>query len=296
MRAYFRQRDVLEVETPYLSQHAATDPNLRSFAVPTATAGDRFLHTSPEFAMKRLLAAYGQSVFQICRVFRDAEQGQMHNPEFTMLEWYQVGVEYRQLIDEVGELLQLLINPYRPLQPMRLCSYGNAFKEACGLDPTTATVEELTRCAQTHELHIAGHIEADELLDLLLSQVVAPSFVDDRITVIYEFPATQAALSKVDGQPPVAQRFEVFVADIELADGYQELTDPQQQCMRFEADRRQRLHKKLPDLPYDAYLIQALQAGMSDCSGVALGLDRLMMVIIGTRDIDDVLSFDWSSA
>jgi lysyl-tRNA synthetase class 2 len=298
IREFFRRHSVLEVDTPALSTAGATDPHLHSFTVCTAfhddRAAPRYLHTSPEFAMKRLLAAGSGSIFQICKVFRDAEIGRLHNPEFTMVEWYRVGLGYHQLMDEVAALVGEALEGFRRLAATEKLTYREAFLRACGFDPHDATAEEIIDLARVHGI-VATGLPTDDpngWRDLLLTQLVEPGLGNGRLTFLYDFPAAAAALARIRlGKPPVAERFELYLDGIELANGFQELTDPQEQRERFEQDAQARRRQGLPAVPIDNRLIAALVHGLPACSGVALGFDRLVMSAARAASVDETLAF-----
>ncbi len=298
IRAFFAQAGVLEVETPMLSRAAATDVQIESFAVP-AGALKRFLHTSPEFAMKRLLAAGSGDIYQICRVFREDEAGRYHNPEFTLLEWYRLDWDAVRLAQEVIDLIGSVAQVLGRAAPdaVRRLSYAQAFDEALGIDPHRATADMLAAVAHGQGLQVVGELGRDAWLDLLFSECVAAAFARDSLTVIDEYPASQAALARVrPGTPSVAERFEVFAGPVELANGFHELADAREQAARFEADNRARASLGRAAMPVDQRLVAALEAGLPDCSGVALGLDRLLMWLGGWERIDEVLAFPWGRA
>lgn len=296
IRAFFTQRNLLEVDTPALSQWASTDPNTHSFAL-DAGQDRRFLHTSPEYPMKRLLAAGVGDIFEISKVFRVGEMGRYHNPEFSLLEWYRVGWDHWQLIAEVDELLHEVLSGYTSLETSRQISYREAFRQTAGLDPFDCTDGLLSRRAADFGIDIQSALERDEWLDLLMSQIVASEFPKDRLTYLYDYPASQSALAKIRlDNPPVAERFEVFWGPLELANGYHELTQADQQRKRFMAERRHRNQHGLADTPIDTLLLDALEHGMPDCAGVALGLDRLLMMATGAKHIQEVIAFPWARA
>ena len=298
VREFFARRGVLEVETPILSTAGSTDPHLHSFVAASRAPGDaatlHFLHTSPEFAMKRLLAAGSGSIYQICRVFRAGEAGRRHNPEFTLLEWYRVGFDYHALMDEVEALATEILRGRRDLDAPERLSYCEAFLRYAGLDPHAATPADFAAAAAAHGVSAMGIPEADggAWRDLLLTHVVEPHLGRNRLTFLYDYPADAAALARVrPGTPPVAERFELYLDGIELANGFQELTDAEEQRQRFERDRAWRRAHGLPDVPHDERLLRALAAGLPPCSGVALGFDRLVMLALGARSIAEVIAF-----
>lgn len=297
IRRFFEARGVLEVETPALSHAATTDLHLASFATryvgPSAAAGTPlYLHTSPEFAMKRLLAAGFGSIYQICKVFRDGEAGRLHNPEFTLLEWYRVRFDHMQLGEEVVSLIQEVLGGTLPLAPREWLSYRDAFVRYCGIDPHTAKLEELQACAANLNPGWALSDDRDAWLDLLLTHRVEPLLGRGRLTLLYDYPASQAALARVRAGPPaVAERFEVYLNGIELANGFHELGDADEQQRRFARDNARRSIKGLPMMPQDEHLLSALREGLPDCAGVALGVDRLVMLLIGARSLQEVIAF-----
>ncbi len=299
IRAFFDQRGVLEVETPLLSRSCATDPHLTSFAT-RYQQQELFLNTSPEFCMKRLVAAHGEAVFQICKAFRADELGPVHNPEFTMLEWYRPGLDMFALMDEVAELVQMLASAHAIEHGhIQRISYADAFREAAGLEPHSASADECRRCAVRHGVEQPVGLEdaVDEWLDWLLTQLVMPSFQTGGFTFLYDYPQSQAALAKLrrdrDGNT-VAARFELFYGALELANGFDELRDAAEQRERFDRDNRLRNFNGLPSSSMDEYLLQALTHGLPACSGVALGLDRLLMVLDRADRIEQVLAFPFS--
>ncbi len=301
VRDFFAHRAVLEVETSVLSAAGIPDPNLLSFATrytgPGAPRGrDLYLHTSPEFAMKRLLAAGSGSIYQLCKVFRDSEAGRLHNPEFTMLEWYRVGYDHRALMPEVAELVTGLLSAHTPLEATESLSYQEAFQRHTGIDPHRASHEQFADCAASHGIHppeaLAGRHDAALWRDLLLSHVVEPRLGAGRLTFVYDYPASQAALARVrPGDPPLASRFELYVNGIELANGFHELADSAEQRTRFERQLHARTAAGLAAVPLDERLLAALTGGLPDCAGVALGFDRLVMLAAGARTLEEVIAF-----
>jgi lysyl-tRNA synthetase class 2 len=290
VRRFFDERGVLEVETPILSAAAVTDLHLHSVAcrLDLDDRRPRYLQTSPEYAMKRLLAAGSGPIYQICKVFRDGERGRRHNPEFTMLEWYRPGFDHHRLMDEVDELLQAVLG----VAAGERISYADAFRRHAGVDPHAASDGELR--SRVAALGVAGvtELDHDDLLNLILSHEVERRLGVGRPTFMFDYPASQAALSRVRaGDPPVAERFEVFLDGLELANGFHELAEPAEQRRRFESDRGERRRRGLPEVPLDERLLAALASGLPDCAGVALGVDRLVMLKIGCRDIADVIAF-----
>lgn len=300
-RAFFAARKVLEVETPALSRAAATDPRIESLRTHMSGEGGRarYLHTSPEFPMKRLLAALSGDIYQICKVFRNGEAGRWHNPEFTLLEWYRTDFDHHALMDEVAELLAGLIEPYRPLAAPERLSYGEAVLQHAGVDPFTDTVDRIEACIRGAGVSPPDSLGEDRSawLDLLISTCVAPRLGRGRATFVYDFPPAQAALARIRPDPqPVAERFEVFVDGIELANGFHELTDADEQRARFDADLAARERAGSTAAPVDEHLLSALAAGLPDCAGVALGFDRVVMLATGARHIAEVLSFPFETS
>jgi lysyl-tRNA synthetase class 2 len=294
IRSYFSVRGVLEVETPVLSAAATVDPQIDSFATVAPAGRQRWLHTSPEFAMKRLLAAGSGPIYQIARVFRREEAGRFHNPEFSLLEWYRPGWDHLLLMQEVQDLLQACGLPAGPA--WERLSYRQAFLRHAQLDPFEASPTELRQaCAQRLNLDggLAGEAAPVLCLDLLMSNCVGPQLGLEVPAFLYDFPAAQAALARVrPGNPPVAERFELFWKGIELANGFHELTDAGEQRRRFEQDRARRLDEGREAPPYDAHLIAALEAGLPPCAGVALGLDRVLQLLLDLPALADTLAFD----
>lgn len=291
LRQFFAARSVLEVDTPALSRAGATDRHIGSFRVDDGRGGALYLHTSPEFPMKRLLAAGSGDIWQLCKVFRNGETGRRHNPEFTMVEWYRVGFDHHQLMAEVAELLGALVPE---LAPPEYLTYGEAFQRHAGLDPFAAT-PQACRAALTADGHhppAEGELDRDGWLDLLAGELVYPALGQGRLTFIYNYPASQAALARVwPGEPPVAERFEAFIDGVELVNGFHELADAAEQRQRFEADRTYRRQQGLMDVPMDERLLAALKQGLPDCAGVALGFDRLVMIAAGARSLAEVIAF-----
>ncbi|MGQ9658540.1 MAG: EF-P lysine aminoacylase EpmA [Thermochromatium sp.] len=298
IREFFRESGVLEVETPILSRAAVTDPALASLSTRVDIAGfgarrPLYLHTSPEFAMKRLLAAGIGPIYQICKVFRDAERGRRHHPEFSLLEWYRPGWDYARLMEEVGALVRMALG--RPEMPLERLSYRDLFRDELGVDPWHAGIEQLRRTAERAGLRgVEGlDLDRDGWLDLLLAQCLESRLGCGRLTFVCDYPPSQAALARLrtSGEVVIAERFELYVDGVELANGFGELVDAHEQRARFLADLEVRRAQGRPEPPIDEALLAALAQGMPDCAGVALGLDRLLMVAIGAEHIDTVLTF-----
>lgn len=289
VRDFFAQRGVLEVDTPVLSAHATVDRHIESFR----TIDGRWLQTSPEFAMKRLLCAGSGPIFQIARVFRLEESGRHHNPEFTMLEWYRPGYDHHRLMDEVEALLLALV-PSLAGGFGRL-SYRQAFRVHLEVDPFDEGAEAVAAALRRHGHDPVGMdtADADLWLDLAMSLVIGPQLGRGQPCFLHDFPASQAALSRIrPGHPPLAERFELFWNGIELANGFHELGDAAEQRARFEADRAWRARQGRVVPPHDRHLIEALATGLPPCAGVALGLDRLLMLALGKSRLADVMAFD----
>ncbi len=297
IRAFFASAGVMEVETPALSAAAVADPALESLQTcyrgPGASCDGRlFLHTSPEFAMKRLLAAGSGPIYQICKVFRGGERGRLHNPEFTLLEWYRPGLDHHGLMDEVEALVNRVSERPRPVHRL---AYGELFETHLRIDPHRYGEQELRLAALSAGIAGAAQLDlrgCDPWLDLLLTHCIEPHLRDRGLVFVYDYPASQAALARVrPGDPPVAERFELYLDGIELANGFHELADAAEQRRRFAQDLVRRRGLALPEVPLDERLLGALEAGLPDCSGVALGVDRLLMALTGARSIDEVLAF-----
>lgn len=297
IRIFFEQRSVLEVETSVLSQAAGTDPNLDSISAsyqdPQKKEKTLFLQTSPEFAMKRLLANGSGAIFQICKAFRNAEQGDKHNPEFTLLEWYQPGYDEHQLMDEVMELLKSLYPSEHILQRQwQRITYQNLFEQHLGFNPHTVGLEQLEQFARNKIDIELKQENKDTWLDLLFSHLIEPELQEP--VFIYDYPASQAALAVVEvnaeGQN-VARRFELVINGMEIANGYFELTDAEEQRRRFSHDLEERHAQEKKINPIDENFLAAMDIGLPVCAGVAVGLDRLLMLISDTKSINDVLAF-----
>ena len=304
IRAFFTGLDVLEVDTPVLSPAASTDPALASFKThyhgPGAVAGDtRYLHTSPEFPMKRLLAAGSGSIYQICKVFRDGESGARHNPEFTLLEWYRTGFDHIDLMDEVERLLADILLDIMPIASVYHWCYRDLFIEIAGIDPLITTSAELRTLLQSRYNVTAVGLaddDRDAWLDLVMTHVIEPR-LGDGLVFVRDYPASQAALARLrSGNPPVAARFEVYLNGIELANGFHELTDAVEQRRRFEKELERRRQTGVEVVNPDERFLSALNAGLPDCAGVALGLDRLLMLASGSKCVQDVIAFPFDSA
>lgn len=288
MRTFFEDRGILEVDTPLASPAGVTDPVIESV---TASISDEtyYLQTSPEYAMKRLLAAGSGSIFQICKAFRNERSTPIHSPEFTMLEWYRIGFDHHQLMDEMDELLQLILKS----KPAERFSYQTLFQHYLQVDPFAIPISELKTLAEKNNIHMRnpeGNTH-DDWLNLLISFVIEPQLGHDRPVFIYDYPVSQASLSKIryDKSPAVAERFEVYVKGIELANGFHELLDAGEQRKRFEDNNKIREAQNQKIIPIDEQLLGALEHGLPACAGVALGVDRLIMLALSCDKISKVL-------
>ncbi len=291
VRAYFSGQGVLEVDVPVIGRSAALDPNLESLAVDNG--GQPFyLQTSPEYFMKRLLAAGSGSIYALTRAFRRAEQGRLHNPEFALLEWYRLGYDLQQLIEDVLALLKTLL----PEAQVALHGYAELFERHMGCHPLTASLAELNQLVAQHTSY-RGELSRSQAFDLLFSQVIEPR-LPAGIQVVTHYPPEQAALAQLARDATgreVALRFEVYLDGVELANGYQELTDPLEQRQRFAADQGQRAAAGLAVPAMDEKFLAALAQGLPACSGVALGLDRLLMRLVGAQSLAEVMPFGWDA-
>ncbi len=295
IRAFFEARGVVEADCPALVRAVAPDPRIEPFRLVT-TGARRFLHPSPELAMKRLLAAGLGDCYFLGHVFREGERGRWHNPEFTLLEWYRVGWDHHRLMQEVAALVGGIFAP-AAAQPPAKVGYVEAFQRSLWLDPLGARVSELAAVAARHGLAGSADWGRAEWLDLLFAAVVVRGFAPDRLTFVHDFPAEQASLARIrPGDPPCAERFEAFWGGVELANGFHELCDAIEQRTRFERERATRRAEGRPELPLDERFLAALEVGLPGCAGVALGVDRLLMLIQGADHIAAVLPFDWERA
>ncbi|AAW86828.1 predicted lysyl-tRNA synthetase [Aliivibrio fischeri ES114] len=300
IRSFFFKRKVMEVDTPAMSHATVTDVHLHTFQTDFIGPGyadgtHLYFMTSPEFHMKRLLAAGSGCIYQINKAFRNEEAGRYHNPEFTMLEWYRLGFDHHDLMDEMNELLTLVLK----CDNAERMTYQEAFIQVLGVCPLEASMDELRAVAAPLGLSDIADIEEDRdtLLQLLFSMGVEVKIGQDVPAFVYDFPASQAALAKINpSDPRVAERFEVYFKGIELANGFHELDNAKEQLMRFEEDNAKRKSMGLTEQPIDYHLIAALEAGLPNCSGVALGIDRLIMLAMGEKHIDQVTAFPFDRA
>ncbi len=297
IRDFFSEREVFEVETPLMCRTASLDPFIQPipalYSSLAAEAGRMFyLQSSPEFAMKRLLAAGSGPIYQICKAFRNAEEGRLHNPEFTMLEWYRPGFDHHALMDEMEALLAVVLGSSKTDR----FTYQALFLEYLGVDPLQTSLQQLSLCAAEQGVHLEAQVQAelslDDWLDLLMTHCIEPKLGFDQPVMIYDYPASKAALAKIrPTEPPVAERFEVYVNGIELANGFHELMDPAIQLARFNKDCEFRKQLGYPAIPIDDYFLAALEFGLPASAGVALGIDRLVMLALGKSEIQAVVSF-----
>lgn len=301
VRAFFAERGVLEVDTPALSAAATQDVALASWQAegPGSLAG--FLNTSPEFSMKRLLAAGSGDIFQMGHVFRADELGPWHNPEFTLLEWYRLDFDDQRLMQELEAFIFSMAavdaDWLAPEPAVESFSYRALFEARLGVDPLRASVDELAAVADAIGIVIAGELDRDGWLDALMALHIVPSFPSGRLTFVHHFPESQAILARADPEDPgYARRFELFWGGIELANGFHELAAVTVLDERVRRDREKRLAAGLPLPPVDERFRAAMVAGLPDCAGVAVGLDRLLMCLLGARRIAEVLDFPWGTS
>ena len=300
IREFFYARDVMEVETPSLSAASVTDVHLVTFSTEFVGPGHAgglplYLQTSPEFAMKRLLAAGSGAIFQLCKAFRNEEAGSHHNPEFTMLEWYRPGFDEFALMDEMDELMQLVLG----VESAERLTYQQAFMNALGVDPLTADISTLQQLATEQGFAdiAANETHRDTLLQLLFCMKVEPTIGQEKPCFVYHFPASQAALAQIcQHDERVAGRFELYYKNMELANGFNELTNAKEQAKRFNEDNTYRAANGLKQVPMDTRLIAALEHGLEQCAGVALGIDRLVMLATNKQKIKEVIAFDVARA
>lgn len=297
-RAFFEERRVLEVETPGLSAAAVSDPQIESLATQIAgVPGPRYLCPSPEYAMKRLLAAGSGDIYQVCKVFRDAECGRWHNPEFTMIEWYRLGQDDTALMREVEALVAVLLAPGRVLGAAEHLSYRDALRRHAGVDAFDSSEDELLNAARRHGIHCDAQLDRDAKLDLLMGLIVGPRLGRGNPCFVRDYPATQAALARLKpGLPRVAARFELYLDGLELANGFHELAQPEEQRARFTQDLMLRRARGQVQAPLDENFLAALESGLPDCAGVALGFDRLVAIALGADKLADAMAFNIENA
>jgi lysyl-tRNA synthetase class 2 len=298
LRQFFDERGVLEVETPILSAGAVSDPQIESLITRIAgQAGSSYLHTSPEYAMKRLLAAGSGDIYQVCKVFRDEQHGRWHNPEFTLIEWYRLGFNDVALMTEVEALVAAVLSPLRRLPLAERLTFRAALRRHAGVDAFSASDAELERAARTHGVECSADLDRDARLDLLMGLVVGPQLGQERPCFLCDYPASQAALARLKpGLPAVAARFEFYVDGIELANGFHELADAAEQRARFINDLSVRRARGRAEPPLDERLLAALECGLPDCAGVAVGFDRLVAVGLGAAQLAQGMAFSIENA
>lgn len=287
IRAFFHERKVLEVETPLLAKASITDPYIE----PLLTQQGLHLQTSPEYAMKKLLAAGAGDIYQLCKAFRKEEHGVRHRQEFTMLEWYRLGFDQWDLMAEVADLVEALLG----VSHFEHTSYRQLFLNQLGIDPMTISNAELISHATDCIDVDMPNASRDDWLNLLLSHLIEPELASDSPVFVYDYPPSQAALAKINHDEQgakVAERFELYYKGLELCNGYHELVDVAEQKMRFHADNQQRLAMGLDAMPIDYELLAAMEQGLPACAGVAVGIDRLLMLKLKSHDIADVLAID----
>ncbi|MWN06359.1 elongation factor P--(R)-beta-lysine ligase [Gilliamella sp. Pas-s95] len=303
VRQFFADRCILEVETPILSQYAVTDVHLSSFHTKFLKPGElegqqgqqMSLITSPEYHMKRLLAAGSGPIYQLCKCFRNHEEvSRYHNPEFTMLEWYRIQFDMMQMINEVDDLLQTVLD----CEPAERISYQKVFQRHLNIDPLEADHATLVNAANQLDIGLnTDNYDKDGLLQCLFTFGVEPHIGQDKPIAVFNFPASQAALAAISSEDHrVASRFEFYYKGVELANGFKELTNAQEQRMRFEQNNLDRANQNLPIQNIDIELLAAMEAGLPDCAGVAVGLDRLIMLALECKSLDEVMSFTFERA
>lgn len=290
-RDFFKSRKVLEVTTPILAHATTTDPNIESLSTETVH-GPAYLHTSPEYNMKRLLASGYPDIFQIAPVFRHGEAGRHHLPEFTMIEWYRRDFGLHDMMQETAEMIVELL-PARALQATRHRTYREVFVDYLGIEPIADSVTALAAAtAADEQLRAALGSDRDAWLDFAMTTCIAPAFDTHKLTVVYHYPKSQAALARIcPDDERVADRFEVYLGSIELANGFVELTDAGEQRDRFRKDQQRRADAGLPLHDIDEALLAALESGLPPCAGVALGLERLLMLQVNAEHVHDVVTF-----
>ena len=296
LRTYFAGQGVLEVETPLACRSGGTDPSIEPLTATYLGPGfadgvELFLQTSPEFAMKRLLAAGAGPIFQICKAFRNGEAGRLHNPEFTILEWYRPGYDAADLMDEVCTVLTLSLD--QGSLDRETVPYAELFRHHLAVDVFSADAARLQQIAIDRDVIGAEQLELerDGWLDLLMSHFIQPHLGEAGLCFVTDYPASQAALARLNKDRRTAARFEVFYCGVELANGFHELSDAGEQAARFEADNCVRRSGGQRPVPVDRQLLAAMEQGLPDCAGVAVGLDRVLMLRLEAADLDGVLSF-----
>ena len=303
IREFFWEHRVLEVETPAISASANTDPYIESFQLSTSNittgAQKHYLHTSPEYAMKRLLAAGSGDIYQICKVWRAEPSSQQHNAEFTILEYYRIGFELDELMDEVNALLLSLLPSIR--HKSQYTSYAALFLDKLGINPHTIENRQLQLLVNERVPGFSGELDRQSSLDLLLTHCIEPKFPKDCLTFVYDYPVTQSALAKTQASPQhpeilLAKRFEVYVGALELGNGYQELTSGEANEAVLHSELSTRKAMSLPPVAIDNRFLSAMKSGMPECAGIAIGIDRVLMLLTGASTIKQVINFSWENA
>jgi lysyl-tRNA synthetase class 2 len=295
-RVFFAKRGVTEVDCPALSSSSSIDAHIDVMKVDVLENHLGYLHTSPEYGMKRLLADGIGDIYQLSHVFRKGELSKKHQPEFTMVEWYRIGLSFEPFIEETLDFIRLFLGEL----PSDSISYRNALKQYAGIDYVLASTQDLLACAKKHQLHLPDHSDSwdkDTLLQLLISFVVEPHLGQNGLTVLWGYPASQAALAQTRflEDEPIAERFEIYYRGIELCNGYHELTDALEQRRRLAAENEERLQLGKQALKIDEHFLKALEKGIPDCCGVAVGFDRLMLLRHGKSNLEDVLPLSWQN-
>ncbi|WP_100622556.1 elongation factor P--(R)-beta-lysine ligase [Candidatus Coxiella mudrowiae] len=292
IRQFFAERDVLEVETPLLSQHTVTDIHIESFQTAYYNHKEKrhyYLQTSPEYAMKRLLANGSGAIYQICKAFRNGETGSQHNPEFTLLEWYRPSFSHHDLMNEMDELLQFTLHTKKSVRK----TYSELFSEHLSINPFRVSLKELQSLARQFSLeNVNDYNDQDILLQFLFTHALEAKIGFGQPLFVYDFPASQSTLAKIHPENSnVALRFELYIEGVECANGFEELTDAKEQRYRFEQDILKRQKKGLFEIEIDHRFLASLETGLPPCAGVALGLDRLLMVKTKAQKIKEVITF-----
>lgn len=300
IRNFFQQRSVLEVETPLLCHATGTDPQLDFFSSSSTQDQQLFLQTSPEFAMKRLLAAGSGSIFQICKAFRKGESGRFHNPEFSILEWYRVEFSLHQLMDEVTELLIEILPKLSPIDVVKKISYVELFEQVTSLNPLQFCQKDYALYAKKNALSDAATLCGNDhsmWLDFIFSHKIQATLNNQQICLVFGYPAIQSSLARLNQENPnIADRFEVFINGIEIGNGFFELANAKEQEARFDNENSSRKSKGLVSVKKDQLFLDALKSGLPNCSGIAIGLDRLLMIMTNSKSLDDVLAFPFERA
>ena len=294
LRLFFENNNFLEVDTPSLLSTGITDPNIESLVVRETYFNDKlyYLHTSPEFYMKRLLAYLKKDIYQICKTYRANELGKWNEPEFTLLEWYRVGWNELELLEEVENIIRIVLSPYIKINKVIKYRYIDLFKDVLSIN--NLNKEDLSQAIRKHNIPIPSNATKNQLLDIALTQIIVNKLENNSIIFIYNYPQDQCSLAKIDKEKEIAQRFEVFFNGIEIGNGFNELTDVHEQRNRFIKDNK--IRKKLNKIEHqlDEEFLAALEYGLPECSGVALGLDRLIAIAADVDNINESITFSHS--